>query len=926
MTLIGKLDALSDGAVTYWQKRIGSELSYACGLSKAEGGQYNALIESAVDALMLAVQRDGSITDSAAKQAERMLMPLSAAAKAYKVRCVAHAHIDMNWQWGYQETAAIVVDTFRTMLTLLGEYPTFTFSQSQASTYKIIEDYCPEMLPEIKRYIDEGRWELAAATWVEADRNMPSLESMCRQILYTKRYLSRLFDVSPDTLVTDFEPDTFGHNISVPEVLSKSGVKYYYHCRGGQGDNVYRWKARSGNSVLVYCEPDWYLGSVDTPLFEEAPSFCHEHHIDTMLNVYGVGDHGGGPTRRDIERILNYAAWPIYPTVTFSTYRAFFEELEKFSDNLPVVEGELNFVFTGCYTSQSRLKAANRVSETRLFEAEFLSESARFFGGENRRASMETAWRRTLFNQFHDILTGSGVIDTREYAMGQFQKTLAAANTAVSASMIKLAAQIDTSALKEDGTAETTSEGAGVGYNVSEESRYGVPQADRGCGKRRIFHLFNTTAYDFDGVTDITVWDWEYDTERAVLEDGNGAELPSVFLKNGNGWGHNYKKFSAYVKIPALGYTSCILDERPHTAAVSIFRGDPQREIITDDNIVFTNRYISAVFCRRTMSLLSLTDRESGAQLISAPGGVFRFITENTAHGMTAWRVGPYMSVQDLNAEKNVKITDTSISRLKQSVRYTLSFGERSTLSVCVSLKENSRVLEYDVTADFHEIGTKDKGVPQLGFYAPLSYEASVYRADVPLGTIDRAPLAMDIPAQSFLCAVPSEGSAVMLVTDTKYGLRGCENSLYADLIRGSYDPDPYPEYGVHYMRIGLCVLPDADADGLLRTSKQFCLPPKSVSVKAGKGSLPLTGSLMNVSGARLEAVKCAEDTQNMIIRLSGNGKTVSEFSVSPLKAAAAAFLCDINENRLSPQSVSDGSVTGSIAPFEVLTLEIAFS
>ncbi len=925
MALINKLDDLSEATATYWQKRISGEMNYAYGVSRAENGRYDALIESVADRLLKAVQDDGAITDAAAKEAENALMPLSAAAKAYKVRCVAHAHIDMNWMWGYQETAAIVVDTFRTMLTLLQEYPDFTFSQSQASVYRIIEEHCPEMLAEIKRYVHEGRWELAASTWVEADRNMPSGESMCRHILYTKRYLSRLFDISPDDIELDFEPDTFGHNISVPEVLEKGGVKYYYHCRGGQGENIYRWKGRGGSELLVYCEPDWYLGNINPMLFEEAPAFCHRCGTDVMMNVYGVGDHGGGPTRRDIERILDYASWPIFPTVTFGTYRSFFKELEQFRDSFPVVEGELNFIFTGCYTSQSRIKAANRVSEARLFEAELLSSAASLFGGADRRKEMETAWRRTLFNQFHDILTGSGVIDTREFAMGEFQKALASANTAASTAMRALAEQIDTSTLTETAVSDTTSEGAGVGFNVAFKDHYGLPQAERGLGKKRIIHLFNTTPYDFDGITDVTVWDWEYNADRAVFSDSTGTAAAFILTEKGGSWGHDYKKFAVRAVIPALGYATYTLGELPPAEGEGLFRSDPRRDDINDDDLVLANNRIRAVFCKQTMTLKSLTDRQSGTETAGEACGTFRFITENTAHGMTAWRVGPYMTVQNLNEEKSVKITEVNLSPVRKYIRYTLSFGERSTLSVCVSLSDNSRTLDYDVTADFHEVGTKEKGVPQLGFYAPLSYNAACYRADVPFGTIDRQALSMDIPAQSFLCAVPEQGAAAMLVTDTKYGLRGCDNALYADLIRGSYDPDPYPEYGVHHMRIGLSVLPDADTDALQKEAKRFCLQPKAISVRANAGgSLPLTGTLFNVEGARLEAIKRAEDTEGLIVRLSG-GESKADFSLKAIKAITEAYICDLSENRLKKLSAENGQLKGSVAPYEVLTLEIGF-
>lgn len=167
MKLQDKVQYLSEKATTYRGRRIYAQLAYAYSLSKINSEIDNGLIEKAADMLLEQIEKEGAITNSAAKNAEEMLLPLSKEAKKYKVHCVSHAHIDMNWMWGFHETVAVTVDTFRTMLDLLAQYPDFKFSQSQASTYKIIEQYYPEMLCEIKKYVHEGRWEVAASTCFE---------------------------------------------------------------------------------------------------------------------------------------------------------------------------------------------------------------------------------------------------------------------------------------------------------------------------------------------------------------------------------------------------------------------------------------------------------------------------------------------------------------------------------------------------------------------------------------------------------------------------------------------------------------------------------------------------------------------------------------------------------------------------------------
>ena len=309
---------------------------------------------------------------------ENMLMPLSEEAKKFNMICAGHAHIDMNWMWGWNETVMVALDTFRTVLDLMDEYPDFTFSQSQASVYKILEDYAPEMLEEVKKRVKEGRWEVTASTWVEADKNMPNGESMARHILYTKRYLSRLLDIDPKVLNLDFEPDTFGHSQNVPEILHGGGIRYYYHCRGYEGPLLYKWLAPSGNYITVYREPLWYIAAISPDMVLYVPKFCTRHNMDTMLKVYGVGDHGGGPTRRDLERIKDMNTWPVFPRIRFGTFAEFYRLVDKVSHELPEIKGERNFVFTGCYTSQSRIKMANRVSEAALNEAEMFNTLSGF--------------------------------------------------------------------------------------------------------------------------------------------------------------------------------------------------------------------------------------------------------------------------------------------------------------------------------------------------------------------------------------------------------------------------------------------------------------------------------------------------------------------------------------------------------------------
>lgn len=912
---IAKLDRLevkSSGAAA---ERIIAQLNYAARLSDANGGKFDKVIEKAVNYLDEKFTADGAVTVEAAAQAEKMILELGKTAKSYKLICAAHAHIDMNWMWGYDQTVAVTLDTFRTMLNLMKEYPDFTFSQSQASVYKIVEENDPAMLAEIKARVKEGRWELTASTWVETDKNMPNGESLARHILYTKEYLSNLFDIDPDTLNIDFEPDTFGHNINVPEILCDGGVKYYYHCRGNDTEYLYRWQSPSGKSILVHRDPFWYNGMIDDNMISHMPAFCDEHGIKTTLKVYGVGNHGGGATRRDIEKLIELNTWPVFPTVVFGTFAAYFAELEKVKEKLPLVERELNFVFTGCYTSQSRIKMSNRVGEAKMNEAEaFSAVSSAFAGGGYPGAAYKEAWKKVLFNHFHDILPGSGVIETREFALGQFQQVLATANTGIGGALRHIAGQIDTSAMPaaDDDNAGSLSEGGGVGYAVRD---FGVSQPERGKGKNRVLHFFNPSDTPRKEPTEITVFDWPGDKSRIVVSDGEGNPVRYQILdinrhnefENRNYWGHQYMRLFIEADVPATGYATYFLKEKELTEIPVRFPKDPR--VDKAKKYTLENSRIKVVFDTKNAAILSLKDKATGIELVDPqqPSGLFRLIEEDDAEGMTSWRVGRYMNINPLNRDVKVKEAVAGMDALKQWISYAITF-RNSKLDVTVTLNKDSAMLDYQVECDWRETSQKGKPMPQLNFYMPFAYECEQYKYDIPFGTITRNPIHDDVPANSWGLALPKEqqDSAVMVVTGTKYGFRGFENALAVDLLRSSYDPDPLPEVAVHRFGFAVAVENPAQANAaLIKKAYDYNHPLTTLSGTKHEGKLALCGGyLAQVSGnVTVSAVKLAEDgSGKLILRVyESDGKDATAVFDFGKKIKKATFV-DLNEIAIASQ------------------------
>lgn len=911
-----------------WSQRILSEMGFLLEMSRVKNGAYDHIINPALDQLYQSAIADGAITRQMAEKAEEALMELSQAAKQYRTYCVAHAHIDMNWMWGYQETASITVDTFRTMLTLMREYPQFTFSQSQASVYHIIEEYYPEMLKEIRQRVQEGRWEVTASSWVENDKNMSGGEAMARHLLYTKRYLSKLLQIPEEMMEIDFEPDTFGHNENMPEILNNGGVKYYYHCRGYDKDFIYNWEAPSGASVLVYRDSGWYNSTIESDMLIHIPEFCEENHTNLYLKVYGVGDHGGGPTRRDIERILDMMNWPLYPEIRFGTLHGFFHELEKMRCNFNTVRGELNYVFTGCYTSQSEIKRANHMAEDRIYDAEALDFQAKMVSSDYTSAnSFEKPWRRLLFNQFHDILPGSGVKETREYAMGEFQKIIAAANINSNHSMNSICERIDTSLWKTEKENPHISFGAGVGFATGDNDGFRFTQTERGNGKTRVYTLFNTTQYNRSEIVKLTIWDWQGKKEQIVVEDSNGNQVECQPANEGTFyWGHRYTDLYIKAMVPAMGYATYVVKEKPASKISGPVVLDPRCDYITDEPIIMENDKLKAVFCRHTMKLISLKKKDSEKELVNTEKSAceFRYIQENPVNGMASWRVGPYSSIVDLNETSDVKVMEVNVAGIHKTVKYQMTF-EQSSLSVVVSLDEGSNMLRFEVKVDWHEIGTPQKNIPQLGFAVPLDFSADSYRYNIPFGTIDRSSLPQDVPANSIICGLPAEKDTTLaLLADCKYGYRGADDTLYVDLIRSSYEPDLYPENGLHNFTLGVAVIDDPNTMDLLQCVDCFLHPVYACSNGIHSGELPLTQSLCSIDKElKLSSVKQAEDG-GLVLRLYNPGdKKVTGYIQAHAKLSLAERVDFIERNSVGYAVKNEDTVMLELEPHKIETLKI---
>lgn len=911
-------------------KRIISELEFAIRLNETVNGRFDSCISEAIAFLLSRMETDGVLTKASCDHVEQILMPCHASAKEYKLILAGHAHIDMDWMWSYQETVAITLSTFRTVLNLMDQYPDFCFSQSQASVYKIVEEYDPELMPRIRARILEGRWEVTASAWVETDKNMPNTESLLRHIEYTRNYLSETWGIDASRLEIDFSPDTFGHSANIPEIDIFGGVKYMYHCRALDGEpSLYRWKAPSGKELLVYREQYWYNSGITPKVglgLIDVARICAG--FKTGLVVYGVGDHGGGPTRRDIENALEMAQWPIWPTVKFGSFAEFFHEAESVREKLPVIERELNFVFTGCYTTQARIKRANRKAEAALNEAEaWLS----FSGRKLHRNKHEQAWQNVLYGHFHDIITGSCVPESRENAMGQFSKALAYANTQFSNSVSTIASMIDTSGIETDSNiALSQSEGAGGGFNMGvcsdaftptgigfdAVSHNGVPNPERGCGKIRIFNIFNSTTTFRRTVAEITVWDWVGDLRRIQFKDIHGNPLRHQLIdqKMQVYWDHRFIRILVDVNIPAMGYTTVIMSEAEATG-YPVYRQPERRSEYPYNNIVLENDLIRAEFHRVSGRLISLTDKENGQEYIRQDSSAGLSIISMETKTNNAWNIGQYLNSESMSAPTGIeRLTD---GPLMSGLRASYQWGQ-SKIKITSLLYAGEKAIRLCVETEWNERFGKDI-TPLLVFQVPHGFQTQKYMFDVPGGIQYRAPRNMDMPGLQFCAAIREDSTALALIPDSKYGYRADGDNLAVSLINTSRNPDPFPDRGMHVVNIALAISKD-DPKLLEDTATVFNHPAYFMSNSSHPGTLPAEMSFLSFESRStvLSAVIPTEQPNVYRVRYYENGGNddtlILKFSKAPLRA--------ISIDLRGPEVTSDLQISGN----EVSVTAKAFS
>lgn len=324
-----------------------------------------------------------------------------------RVHLICNAHIDPMWQWEWEEGAAETLSTFRTAAKLCEEYDAFIFNHNEALLYQWVEEYEPELFEKIRVLVKKGKWNIMGGWFLQPDCNMPSGESMIRQIKVGQDYFKEKFGVETDTAINF---DSFGHSRGLVQIMAKCGYKNYFICRPtAQNKDLpdeFHWEGYDGSTVYTRRHFELY----NSPLggaAEKIDKLVKERDDCPMAILWGVGNHGGGPSRKDLNdlKTLQEALAKEDIELIHSTPEDYFAVVDK--ENKPKVSESLNPCNTGCYSSQVKLKQGYRKLENELFKTEKMCFAAAAKGLMEYPKELKEAERDMLFMHFHDILPGT---------------------------------------------------------------------------------------------------------------------------------------------------------------------------------------------------------------------------------------------------------------------------------------------------------------------------------------------------------------------------------------------------------------------------------------------------------------------------------------------------------------------------------------
>ena len=876
-------------------------------------------IESAIHAIDLDALKSGDQPgfDASLKKAESVLAALKAEMSEARVVLTGQSHIDAAYRWPWSETVDVVHRTFGTALQLMNEYPHYTYTQSAAQYYAWMASKYPAVNEEIAQRIKDGRWEVVGGMWVEPDFNIPGGESQVRQLLIGKRWFEKEYGVD---VRVGWNPDSFGFDWQLPQIYKKSGVDFFMTTKLGWNDtnklpfHLFWWESPDGSRVLTYFPPAFASSDLSPVRLSAGFALLRKQApgLSEMMDVYGVGDHGGGATRTVLDEGVHWMEPDrIAPDMKFGTALSFFTDIEgkispespvwnyrtlagdpaKLSEpprgqiTIPTWDDELYLEYhRGTYTTHADQKAHLRSSEEAMLDAEKYASLAWLDGRAYPASTLNDAWKAVLFNGFHDLAAGSGAGTIYKDAANDFERVRLMTNAITSSALGTIASEIDTRVAS------------------------GVPVL-----------VFNPLAWERPGLVSVDVQMPEAAKSIAV-EGEHGEWLPFEILSKDERT-QTYRLLVRVSSVPSLGYT--------------LLRVVPRAEKFPSDlkvhGLTLENSALRVTVDAKTGCITSLYDKKTGFESLAAGAcGDQLLAFTDTPKVWDAWNINPQYekSPVDLGPAKSVQLIESGPMRAVIRVTHATA---HSSFAQDITLYAGADYVDVVNDIDWHETHVLLKAA------FPLAASSGFATYEIPYGTIER-PTTRNNSWEDAKFEVPAIRWADLgdgkhgfsLLTESKYGFDARGNVLRLSLLRSPMAPDPEADRGHQHFRYALYPHGGDWKQALtVRHGYEYNYGLTAMQVEQHAGVLPPEHSFVSMAPDTvvLTAVKKAEDRDGLVLRFyEWAGKSGTVRITVPRGADSATVTNLMEQAEGTPLSLSNGNeVSVPIHPYEIQTIEVGY-
>lgn len=859
--------------------------------------------------------------DASLRKAQGVLDELHGAMAGAKVDEAGNSHIDAAWLWPRSETIDVVKRTFTTALQLMNEYPNYTFSQSAAQYTEWMAEKYPKLNEQIKERVKEGRWEIVGGMWIEPDLNMPDGESLVRQLLVGQRYFKDQYGV---TARIGWNPDSFGYNWQLPQIYKRSGMDYFVTQKMHWNDTnilpfrLFWWESPDGSKVLTYFPTDYVHDNVNPSRIAADFAESAERNPGTteMLDLYGIGDHGGGPTRDMLDQGDHWIAagkTNAVPAMRFRTAQSYFTDVEgklnpesrewnydsiakgyvapAVSANggvgVPTWKDELYFEYhRGVMTTQAGHKRNMRESEVKTLDAEKLASLAWLTGAEYPGEALTENWKKITFNQFHDLAAGSGIGVIYKDARRDYAEVYHVDREVSDAAMKTLGAGVDT------------------------RVKSGVPVM-----------VFNAMGWPRTETVKVNVQMGEAGEAVQLLDTQERPVLSQVVSEDKAT--HRLELLARVKDVPALGYAVV------HAAAG---RSEARSELKVEEPagaFVLANAAVKISVDRKTGCITSLMG--GGKEMLAAGACGNQLQTyKDTPTNYDAWNIDPGTLEGTMTPISGVDSVEmVARGPVRATVRVARHWGSSKFVQE-ISLDAGADEVRVANDFDWHETHVLLKAA------FPLAATSAKATYEIPYGSIERTTLRgnswekakFEVPAMRW-ADLGDGGQGVSILNDSKYGYDAAGNVLRLTLLRSPTWPDAEADRG--RQQFTYAIYPHTGGwkqAQTVRRGYELNDPLTAEQTFAHAGALPAEHSWGGVENANvaLTAVKKAEDDHALIFRMyewAGTGGPVRLRVPAGATYAVETNLMEKVEG--GHLGMSGDVVTVGIKPYEILTVEVVY-